>query len=241
MGLIERLKHVIKGVRSANPSAPPSDLKSSSTQPEKKLESLLVMVVPKKIFANLDYKDSRGLVTSFNSSYFDSCALDLHHAILEGYGSLFDMSKKDLSGGVCYEFKKGDTEISYFLRAVGSFINLTERWSNDVEGTIFITQPAINLDRASTFLKTALEHNLLDYRSGMPARFGLCYKGTEGSTIMEGDQLLERLDVHPTEVAEYISVMYFGKYCRKSIGGSGGSPEPTSESGGPSAATTSPS
>ncbi len=176
------------------------------------LETLTAFVVPKKIFQDDTYKDEQGIVKDSYGTYFDSCAADLCRIFMNTYSPTFEFEKSAGEGQVRYQIKSPETLVLYTLRGIDRFSGSTESWSNDVSGIVSVQQPKIDLQRAATFIQTALQYNMLDYRN---QTFGIFLDAAGEKTISEGIPLLQTLGIRPAEAAEYISIMMYGRYTHK--------------------------
>jgi len=201
--MLEKFVNWAAGKRQPAPQATPPPL-----------ETLLAIVVPRKILVSTDYKEGHAVREPYGS-FFDTCALDIGSSIEKAHGEFFDFRREKDKEGVSYVFHRGDLTVTYKMTGTDRMSSSSgENWSNDVQAQLSIKAPEIDLRQASSFLLHALETNLLDYREWTATKFGIFYKDQAGNTT-EGKELLSGLDIHPTEAAEWKSIMYFAFYTHR--------------------------
>lgn len=202
MGLIQKLKDIITGKQQE---------KQEQTE---NYASLLAVLVPKKTFTDETYKDERKLVDdACYADYFDSCAEDLERAIEKTYlASLNKVEGEYFDTGVSYTFflDENKTTIKYTVQGVDRWKELItgDQWSSAIMTTLGIKAETIDLKKAGLLLGKMLETHLIEYREHSLPQFGVFY-ADEKSNAKSGIELLNEMDVKPTEVAEFWNVMYF--------------------------------
>ncbi len=213
MNLVERLTSVLR------------KSKKIPTQPveETKPESLVAIVVPRKVLTEHDYK-KRGIVDAGEiGKYFHGCALDIHRDLNNVYGDFLEVSKKDSDRNVEYVFRKRNQAVTYSIIGINGFESSDgQRFSTEVTGLIMIQQPVLDFQKAGSFIKAIMGSHLLDYRKETDTKFGIFYyhhngkmNESESEQRVQGIPILKQMGVKPTEAAEYFQVMYFGGYRHK--------------------------
>ena len=184
---------------------------------EKTHDTLVAALLPKKIFTDNSYKDMRGIVKEPVGTYFDSCALDIGKHLVDAYGVFFDVSKQKQKGLCEYRFKHEDKNVSYTVQGVDRFESKQEVWSNDITALLTLeATPTITYASAGKLFNNLLQTHLLDYRQHTQDKFGI-FLHKDKQPISAGTQLLKELKIKPTEAAEYIQVMMYGGYKRKTF------------------------
>ncbi len=187
-------------------------------EPVPQREQFLAIVVPKKMLSDGSYRPF-GIVNDDFGAYFDSCALDLARNFLQVYGPEFHFSREVKPGTAEYRICNGGTKLVYQLAGADRWFSPQngESFSNDVRGLLLIEQETIDLQSAAKLLTAGLEHHLLHYQERHPHRFGVMYQDRTGAVTLEGVPLLKTLGIKPTEAAEFVSVMMYGRYVRREV------------------------
>ena len=178
-------------------------------------ESLVAVVVPRKVLTERDYK-KRGIVDAGTiGKYFYDCASDVHHALIDVYGD-FDVTRTESDRRVEYTFRREDQTVTYTVMGVNGFESDDgQRFSSDVVSLLTIQQPKLDIQKAGLFVNAIMGSHLLDYRDLTYARFGVFWdkgNGPENKKKLEGIPLLKQIGVKPTEAAEFFQVMNVGCY-----------------------------
>lgn len=196
------------------------------------LESLVVVLLPKKTFVDKSYKDERGLVIEAPGPYFDSCATDLQRALIDAYYPptlssgkdpyrsmevesnqisevIYTVEQKERSRE--YLFNLAGSKVTYSVSGVDGWQSDSERWSNDIMAVLSIQEPQMNIPRCKAALESLMKSHLLEYRPQTEAKFGIFYgpAGKSEESTEQGVSLLKKLQITPTEAAEFFCVMIY--------------------------------
>ena len=172
-------------------ATPAKEVASQAAQPT--MEQLVAMLLPKAVLPGwFKYGEA--------SKRFDAYATELLTYITEIYGPGFAFSKSEEGGMIDYIFTRADLEISYTLSRTAHSSE-----SEIFVGNIMLKGKNLDLEQAGKLLNKLTQSDwLLAYRDHPEPRFQIFYT-QDGAIVSEGDQLLEKVKVTPTNAIRYLA------------------------------------
>ena len=182
--------------------------------PPHKPQVFTSVILPREAITNKTYK-SQGIVEQGNiKRYFESCFLEIENVVREVYGSGFTLVTRNEDRLAIETFSYSRQTIDYRLLGLNDLSSnaRTKKFSTDITGMLTIMQPEIDFSQLKVFFGHVLRSHLLIYRD---KQFGLFYDRQKGEEILQGIPILQRMDMKPSEAAEYTKVMRYGGYRHK--------------------------